>query len=201
VTRKPLKYIARGQQIDLEPGELIFGRKKLSMELRLSDRSVRTCLQHLEAWGNLTIRSTNRFSILKVTNWETYQELESQIDQQNDQEVTSTRPESDQQTTTKQEVKNVKNVKNKDMVARRRQIPSDFVLSPELKEFAAKNGCNGDRVGGVFSQFCDYHRAKGNTMLDWNAAWRTWIRNDKKFNSKPKYNQGEDVEEWIKRNS
>jgi biotin operon repressor len=109
VTRKPLKYIARGQQIDLEPGELIFGRKKLSMELKISDRSVRTCLQHLEAWGNLTIRSTNRFSILKVINWETYQETESATDQQNVLQVTSNRPATDQQPTTKQEYKKLRN--------------------------------------------------------------------------------------------
>ena len=107
VTRKPLNYIARGEQIQLESGELIVGRKKLAMELRLSERSVRTCLQHLKSWGNLTIRSTNRFSILKVTNWETYQEVENQNDQQNDHEVTSKRPASDHKTRSR-EVKNVK---------------------------------------------------------------------------------------------
>ena len=103
VTRKPLNYIARGQQIKLEPGELIVGRKKLSMELRLSERSIRTCLDHLEKWQNLTIRSTNRFSILKVMNWELYQQKENENDQQNDQEVTSKRPASDHKTRSKEE--------------------------------------------------------------------------------------------------
>jgi hypothetical protein len=29
--------------------------------------------------------------------------------------------------------------------------------------------------------FKDYHRAKGNLMADWDAAFRTWMRNAKKF--------------------
>ena len=105
VTRKPLNYIARGQQIKLEPGELIVGRKKLSMELRLSERSIRTCLDHLERWQNVTIRATNRFSIIKVINWSIYQQTENENDQQIDQEVTSKRPASDHKTRSR-EVKN-----------------------------------------------------------------------------------------------
>jgi hypothetical protein len=105
VTRKPLNYIARGQHIKLEPGELIVGRKKLSMELRLSERSIRTCLDHLEKWQNVTIRSTNRFSIINVINWDIYQQTENENDQQNDQEVTSKRPASDHKTRSR-EVKN-----------------------------------------------------------------------------------------------
>lgn len=110
VTRQPLKYIARGQQINLEPGELIIGRKRLSEELMISEQSIRTCLEHLKSWGNLTIRSTNRFSILKVMNWELYQESVTQINQQVNQEVTSNQPASNHKTRSKE----VKNVKNKD---------------------------------------------------------------------------------------
>jgi len=30
-------------------------------------------------------------------------------------------------------------------------------------------------------KFRDYHTAKGSTMKDWQAAWRTWVRNAAKF--------------------
>jgi phage replication O-like protein O len=65
---------------------------------------------------------------------------------------------------------------------RRSQLPEGFALSQDLKEFALKNGINGNRVESVFCQFCDHHRSRGNLMLDWSAAWRTWVRNEKKFN-------------------
>jgi hypothetical protein len=108
VTRKPLNYIARGQKIRLEPGELIVGRKKLSKELMVSEQSIRTCIKNLKNWENLTIRSTNRFSIIKVINWELYQEQETQINQQINQELTSSQPAANHKTRSK-EVKNVKN--------------------------------------------------------------------------------------------
>jgi phage replication O-like protein O len=67
---------------------------------------------------------------------------------------------------------------------RRRQLPIDFSLSDELKAYAEGQGINGTRVESVFAHFCDHHRAKGSTMLDWTAAWRTWVRNEKRFGSR-----------------
>jgi hypothetical protein len=113
VTRKPLNYLARGQEISLNPGELIIGRKKLSMELGLSEQKVRSALHRLKTRRNITIRATNRYSILKVINWEIYQETDFKINQQNNQELTSNQPATNQQLTTKQEVKNVKKVRKK----------------------------------------------------------------------------------------
>ena len=121
VTRKPLNYIARGQCIKLNPGELIIGRKKLSKELRVSEQSVRTCLHHLETWGNITIRPTNRFSIISVINWDIYQETEIAINQQINQEVTSNQPASNQQVTTKQEVKKLR---KKEILSKGNGIPN-----------------------------------------------------------------------------
>jgi hypothetical protein len=31
------------------------------------------------------------------------------------------------------------------------------------------------------SRFIDHHRAKGNRMRDWSAAWRTWLANNDRF--------------------
>lgn len=68
---------------------------------------------------------------------------------------------------------------------KRRQIPADFPLTDELKAYAEGQGINASRVESVFAHFCDHHRAKGSVMLDWKAAWRTWVRNDRRFGSKP----------------
>ena len=68
---------------------------------------------------------------------------------------------------------------------RRRQLPPDFELTDDLNKFAIQQGINGG-ISLVFANFCDHHRAKGSAMLDWDAAWRTWVRNEVKFSrSKP----------------
>lgn len=33
----------------------------------------------------------------------------------------------------------------------------------------------------LFARFRDHHTARGNSMLDWFAAWRTWVGNEIKF--------------------
>ena len=57
----------------IEPGQAIIGRKKMASDLGFSEQQVRTALKKLESTGEISINSTNRFSIVTVANWETYQ--------------------------------------------------------------------------------------------------------------------------------
>jgi uncharacterized protein YdaU (DUF1376 family) len=65
------------------------------------------------------------------------------------------------------------------------QMPVDFDLSDEMRQFARDNGLDAQRE---FDAFRDYHRSKGSKFLDWKSAWRTWIRNAVKFAGKGKGN-------------
>lgn len=80
----------------IRAGECVFGRKKAAKELGLSERQVRTALDHLRKSGEIsTIKTTNRFSIIKIEKWTFYQGGETASDHQNDQASTSKRPASD----------------------------------------------------------------------------------------------------------
>ena len=83
----------------LERGQLVTGRRQLSIETGLSERTIRTCLQRLEDTGEITIKTTNKFSIITICNYDTYQ----YEDNKNDQQTTNKRPTNDQQTTTAKE--------------------------------------------------------------------------------------------------
>jgi phage replication O-like protein O len=85
--------------------------------------------------------------------------------------VKTTRPTKD--------IEHTKDIKPKDRVIRS-QIPNEFKLTPEMKSFALSRGLNGN-CESVFESFCNYHKAKGSIMKDWNAAWRTWVLNEVKF--------------------
>ncbi len=39
------------------------------------------------------------------------------------------------------------------------------------------------QLGPELSKFIEWHRSKGSTFADWSAAWRTWQRNSKRFES------------------
>ncbi|MGD0625088.1 MAG: hypothetical protein ABSB32_10260 [Thermodesulfobacteriota bacterium] len=89
---EPTKAIIGFQEVNLEPGQFIFGRRKAAEETGLSEREIRTSQGFCKKAGNLTIKTTNKFSILSIVNWDTYQNPKIENDQQNDQQVTSKRP-------------------------------------------------------------------------------------------------------------
>jgi hypothetical protein len=109
----------RWRGITIERGQLVTGRYKLSAQTGLSERKIRTCLERLIECNEISIKTTNRFSIITLCNYDSYQSLDNDSDQQttnkrptNDQQTTNKRPTNDQQTTTNKNDKNDNNDNN-----------------------------------------------------------------------------------------
>jgi hypothetical protein len=91
-SHKEYDMIVGCQQVHLMPGEFIFGRKAASKELRMSEQSIRTLLDFLKTTSNITIKVTNKFSIISIVNWNTYQVEENEINHQSNQRLTNKQP-------------------------------------------------------------------------------------------------------------
>jgi hypothetical protein len=130
-SHKECKIMVGFQEIALEPGQFVFGRIKASEELRISQRSIRTCVVVLCKTGNMTIKTTNKFSIISIINWKVYQGTDDGIDHQTDKQTTNKRPTNDH----KQE--GTKNVKNKTLYGECVSLTSD-----EYKKLTDKHGHN-----------------------------------------------------------
>ena len=102
----------RGQTV--KRGQLITGRKSLSEKTGLSEQSIRTCLDRLKSTNEITIKTTNKNSIITVLNYDLYQNKESD-NQQNNQQLTIKQPTSNQQLTTNKNDNNKKNEKKIDI--------------------------------------------------------------------------------------
>lgn len=152
-THKEYTLIVGLQAVHLMPGQFVFGRRAAAKETGLSEREIRTIIAFLIKAGNLTIKTTNKFSVITIVNWPTYQGDDIENDPQNDQQVTSNRP----QTRTIEQ-------KNK-------------YRTPTLEEVTAY--CN-ERNNRVDPQvWMNHYQAVGwmvgkNKMRDWKAAVRTW---------------------------
>jgi len=75
------------QEIQLKAGQFVFGRKQAAEETGLTESQIRSCLKKLKATGNLTSKSTNKFSIITICNWGAYQGEETRIQPANHQQV------------------------------------------------------------------------------------------------------------------
>lgn len=73
VTHKSYQQVVGKKVVELEPGQMITGRKALSTATGLSEKIVRNCLELLEKMGNITKKRANKYSIITICNWETYQ--------------------------------------------------------------------------------------------------------------------------------
>lgn len=70
---KPKKW----QGIEILRGQTIISREKLAKTLRISPQTIRTCLTRLKSTREITIKSTNRFSIITLINYEKYQKMKN----------------------------------------------------------------------------------------------------------------------------
>ena len=99
-----------GQEI--KRGDIVVGRKQLSLDTGITEQSVRTSIERLKSTSEITSRSTNKFSIITLCNYETYQNDNFEINQQNVSPSTTDQPATNQQLTTSKEVNKEKKEKN-----------------------------------------------------------------------------------------
>ena len=105
---KPTEY----KGVPIKAGECVFGRKKWAKELGLSEQQVRTAISHLQSTNEITIRATNKFSVIHVEKWIFWQIDDGLSTNKPTKAVYEIQPTSNQQVTTSKESKKVKNKKS-----------------------------------------------------------------------------------------
>ncbi|KIN37996.1 hypothetical protein B4071_2832 [Bacillus subtilis] len=110
------------QKVRLMPGEFITGRFDIAelynFGLKSSDRvkgksTVYRWLEKLEEMGYLSIKKTNKFSIVNIDNWALYQQEGTEYEHRNEQQMNIKRTSNEHQMNTNKNYKNVKNEENK----------------------------------------------------------------------------------------
>ena len=96
-------------------GSCVFGRKKWAKELGMSEQQIRTAISHLQSTNEITIKATNKFSIITVVKWEFWQIEEGQSTTEATNHQPPKQPTSNQQVTTSKESKNTTNINKHSM--------------------------------------------------------------------------------------
>ena len=86
-SHKKHKTLVGLQEVELLPGQFIFGRHAASKELDIPESSVNRYMKKLEKWGNLNIKANNKFSLITIENWGKYQVDDYKVGQQNGQQM------------------------------------------------------------------------------------------------------------------
>lgn len=97
--------------IEIKRGQLLTGRKSLHEKTKISEQTLRTCLSRLEKTGEINQQSTNKYTIITICNYESYQGDKKQTNQLTNQQLTNNQPTTNQQLTTNNNDNNVNNEK------------------------------------------------------------------------------------------
>lgn len=112
-------------------GSLITTVTKLSDETTLTPREIRTALKNLKNTGEITVKSTNKFTVINLHNYGIYQDSELT----NDKRATNERQTNDKLTTSlDKEEKELKNTSSSQQVAEGRATKSKKVYSDDSNE-------------------------------------------------------------------
>ena len=110
--------------IVVKRGQVVTGRKALAEVLGLSEQQVRTALEKLKSTNEITSKTTNKFTIITICKYDSYQSKKRTTNQRNNQQ-------DNQQITTPKEYKN-NNISSSTTTTRARESVAEEV--EELKE-------------------------------------------------------------------
>lgn len=114
---------SRYRGYEIPRGSVVTGLHSLSESLGISIKSVRTALKHLKSTGEVTIKTTNRFSIVTIANWEKFQGNIEEGASQMASQVAHKGQASGTQRATYKEYKEIKNI--------RREEEGESSINPE----------------------------------------------------------------------
>lgn len=149
----------------IKRGQLITGRDKIKAATGITTQSIRTSLSRLKSTNEITIKVTNKFSLITILNYDLYQDIEK-TNQPANQQLTNKQPTTNQQLTTNKNDKKEKNLKND-----KNTIPPTLEM---ITFYSQSRDSNID-----VNKFFNFYEAKNwmigkNKMKDWQAAYRTW---------------------------
>lgn len=99
--------------VTIKRGQLITSRDKMCKDLRLTDRKIRTCLSRLKTTGEISIKATNKYSVITICKYDEYQsdDVINRPAERPAERLTNdlqTTDKTTSQTTTSTEVKNIR---------------------------------------------------------------------------------------------
>lgn len=193
----------------LEEGQVVVGSQSLAAELGFSRQQVRTAINKLKSTNEITIESTNKFTVITIVNWRDYQSSENSLTNKSTNTLTNNQPTNNQQITNNQpqrkNVKNVKNIKNgkkrEGTRTPRGEFQNVFLSAPELQELKTRYPNDYETK---IERLSRYLASTGKKYHDHYATLIDWLQEDaaqEQPKSKSSYDLNElekiDTLDWI----
>lgn len=191
------RFDVMGKTIDVERGQFVTTLNRMSEETGMTVKQVRTFISRLEREKMCTkkgiVSGTGKgigATVITICKYETYQDFENYRAQVQAHQVASeghvkgkqknTRSKPDE---TPEDLFGSFESPPKKPARRAVQLPEGWVPNDKNIEHALSKNLTHQEIEHEADQFRNHHHAKGSTYKDWDAAWRTWVGNARKFSA------------------
>ena len=156
---------------ELKKGQVVIGVQKMADELGFSRQQVRTALNKLKSTKEITIETTNKFSIVTIVNWGDYQSDKEEVTKKSTNTATNEQPTNNQQITNNQpQRKKYKNKRSSNSTTTTFKIPTFAEVENHHKEKAYTFDCR---------KFFEYYSNRNWKMKDtWQQVMAEWQRTE-----------------------
>lgn len=158
--------------------------RTISEETDLSESTIKRWLKKFESAGQITVKGTNKYSVISVINYAKYQDRENNVNQQMAEQLTEQVTEQVNQPVT-DPVNHNRTIETNKQVNKgtKKQVYRGFTppTLDEVSEYVNENYFLVDP-----EKFHDYYQqqnwrlSNGQKMADWKAAVRNWNRREQK---------------------
>lgn len=130
--------------ITIERGQIVIGIESFSKTVGITVRELRTCIERLCSSNMITKKTTNKYTIITICNYDKYQSCDDVFGQTNDKQTTTEKQSSGNQLTTTKEYKNIrsKEEEKRDTDVSPKKGKFDFLaglISLDVEEQVAKD--------------------------------------------------------------
>jgi hypothetical protein len=157
------------QGIEIQRGQLITGIKSLQNDTNISQQTLRTCLKRLQKTEEINIQSTNKYSIITIINYESYQDEEITTNKQPNKQLTSNQQATNKQLTTNNNNKELKNNKNN------KEYKELLLSEINISDFTNINQKYFEITLAFYELFKNNLTEAGATLKNISKAKGTWI--------------------------
>lgn len=164
---KEREVLHDGSLHSIKEGQFITGRKVLARELNSTEQKIRSRIALLEKMGNIVVKSTNKFSIITVVNWEQYQT------ERND--LTNKQPTDNQQITTDNKVNKV----NKKLASKKPYGEFQQVRLTDVEKEKFIDSYGHSQAKALLTELDQYLESTGKKYKSHYATLLAWARKKK----------------------
>ena len=122
------------QGMTIKKGQFITGLKKLKQDTGISAQTLRTCIGRLKSTSEITSKSTNRFRLITIKNWEQYQDNDNLSTSKLTSKLTNNQQTTNKQLTSNKKLKKLKNDKEEKenpLLKKEKKKPKEFFETME----------------------------------------------------------------------